>query len=84
MRKPVNTFQNLEKTHLGIADILKKNQSNFSAIFLKIWTTSMKINRKKYSRFWANTRGFLMTLSVNFLCSMNDQQAELSDSCHIY
>lgn len=83
MRKPVNTFQNLEKSHLGIADILK-NQSNFSAPFLKIWITSEKKNRKKYSRFWANTNIFFITFSVNFLCSMNDQQAELLDSCHIY
>lgn len=59
MRKPVNTFQNLEKSHLGIADILK-NQSNFYSLFLKIWTTSEKKNMKKYSRFWANTNIFLL------------------------
>lgn len=35
MRKPVNTFQNLEKTHLGIADILKKKSKQFFCYIFK-------------------------------------------------
>lgn len=46
MGMPVNTFHNLEKIHLRTADILQ-NQSNCSAIFLKIWTTPEKKNREK-------------------------------------
>lgn len=57
MRKPVNTSHNLEKSHLGIVDILQ-NQSNCSAIFLKIWTTPVKKNGEKCSRFWVNTDFF--------------------------
>lgn len=33
MRKAVNTFQNLEKNHLGIADIFKKSKQLFCYVF---------------------------------------------------
>jgi len=62
MRKPVNTFHNLEKSHSGIADILQ-NQSNCSVIFLKIWTIPEKKNGKKCSQFWVHTDFFNDILS---------------------
>lgn len=45
-----------------MANILQ-NQSNSSAIFLKISTTPEKKNGKKYSWFWVNTDFFNDILS---------------------
>lgn len=83
MRKPVNTFQNLEKSHLGIADIFKKSKQLFFCVF-KDLDNFWKEKQEKVLWILGKYKFFFHDISVNFLCSMNDQQAELSDSYNIY
>lgn len=83
MGKPVNTFHNLEKKPLRDSWHFTKSKQLFCYIF-KDLDNSWKEKWEKVLPILSEYRLFLMTFSVNFLCNMNDQQAELSDFCHIY